>query len=191
MFGAYEELVPQISVGEVGTLFVGSHGGGRRLENALDALRTVFVGSSSNDANSTPTDIQEPIFANLQLLRASAEFQAAKSNVRLVTPSSSFADESIINSQEAMAYRYALLELLPFAVVANSEALNQMLYGAYPTRLSLHNTTTGTGSLTEQWLRDRAAMAETLFVANSRSLPIYYDPTSQTNWTYEDLSTEE
>jgi Ca2+-binding RTX toxin-like protein len=170
VYKAYSDLQPSLSMDQAASLFISSGTGTRRLEDALDALRTVFVGSSSNDANKTPTGNREAFFNNLSAMTAGtgpSSFHALAGQVRLVPVGSNFADLAQDETDTALAYRYALLELQPFAVVANTEAANQMLYGSYSSRLSLYNDPTGQGVLSNSWINDRSMLVREAVRANT------------------------
>jgi hypothetical protein len=166
---SYQQLQPGLSTTQIGALFAAAGMGERRLEDALDALRTVFIGSASNDVNRTPTGDRDRLYINLQALSADADFQALSGHVRLETNRMGFASAAQADTQAARAYRYALLELLPFAAVADTEAANQTLYGPYSQRLSLYDEATATGELTRTWLADRAVLVEALAARNLKN----------------------
>ena len=128
------------------------------MESALDALRAVFVGASSNDVNRTASNDKEALFTNLYALTGSQTYRDLRGQVRLVASGNALVAPALADSSVGQAHRFALLELLPFAVVANTEALNQALYGYYAQRLSLYDEQSGQGELTRQWISDRAAM---------------------------------
>ena len=186
---AYEKVQPDLTVQQVGELFASSGTKDRRLENALDALRTVFIGAPSNDLNRTATGDRDSLYRNLDYLVQNADFKAMAAQVTLTPAGLGFAGAALPDTQTALAYRYALLELLPFAVVGNTEARNQTLYGAYSQRLSLYDPATGLGQLTSEWLTDRAAMLETLTKANTRNEAFYTVPGSNQVWIYDDRAT--
>jgi Ca2+-binding RTX toxin-like protein len=62
------------------------------------------------------------------------------------------------DTDQGLAYRYALKELNPFAVLANTPQANDGLYLAHNAEGQLNrvNPTDGTGTLTSQYLTDRA-----------------------------------
>ncbi len=167
---AFARLQPGLSVERLGVLFAASALGEHRLEYALDALRAVFIGSASNDANSTPTGDRERLYVNLQSLLADSGFRALSGHVSIEAAGVGFASRAQVDTHGALAYRYALLELLSFAVVADTEAANQTLYGAYTQRLSLYDEATGQGELTREWLVDRASMLDWLTLRNAKSI---------------------
>ncbi len=158
IYDTYARLQPNISMDQASSLFVASGAGDRRQEDALDALRTVFIGSASNDANRTPTGNADAFYGNLYQLQNNAGFKTLSGQVQLVQANSGFTAAAQATTDAALAYRYALLELLPFAVVAYTDEQNQTLYGSYAQRLSLYDETTGQGQLTQSWLTDRTAL---------------------------------
>lgn len=170
IYAAYAQLDAGMTMEKAANLFVSSGTGTRRLEDALDALRTVFVGSASNDANKTPTGNRDAFFNNLVTMTSGmgpGSFQALAGQVQLVPVGSSFASLAQEETAIALAYRYALVELQPFAVVANTEEANQTLYGYYSSRLSLYNDQTGQGELTNSWIDDRAMLLKDILQINS------------------------
>ena len=170
IFDTYARLQSNISMDQASSLFVASGTGDRRQEDALDALRTVFIGSASNDSNKTATDDRDAFYNNLYQLQNNAGFKTLSGQVQLVQVNPGFAASAHATTDAALAYRYALLELLPFAVVANTDAQNQTLYGSYTQRLSLYDETTGQGQLTQSWLTDRTAFLSTIAYRNQYDL---------------------
>jgi Ca2+-binding RTX toxin-like protein len=168
---ALATLDPAVSASKANTLVqVASNQHGDTLESLLDALRAVFIGSASNDVNETPTGDRDRFYSNLYSLQNDSGFKALTGRVALVQAHGGFATLAQGNTQAALPYRYALLELLPFAVVADSEAANQTLYSPYVQRLSLHDESTGQGELSGQWLSDRAAMLGALVLRNQQDV---------------------
>lgn len=55
LYKAYGDLQSSLSTDDASKLLVSSGAGNRRLEDALDAMRNVFIGSASNSPNKTPT----------------------------------------------------------------------------------------------------------------------------------------
>ena len=167
---AYASLHPGLSTEQIGSLFLAAGHRERRLEDALDTLRTVFIGSASNDINKTPTGDRDRFYVNLLALQDDVGFKALSGQIRMAQANAGFTSLSQVDSSNALAYRYALLELMPLAAVASTDAQNQTLYGAYSQRLSLYDATTGQGELTRPWLTDRAAMLDWLRLRNSRNV---------------------
>jgi Ca2+-binding RTX toxin-like protein len=163
---AFARLQPGLSIERLGVLFAASSLGERRLEDAVDALRTVFINSSSNDANRTPTGDRESLHLNLNALLENGTYQSLIGHAQIMEGGVHFSSAVQADTYAALAYRYALLEMLPFAVVADTEAANQALYGAYTQRLSLYDEATGQGELTREWLADRAMLLEAIGARN-------------------------
>ena len=193
IYAAYAKVQPDISMDKASALFVAAGSGSLRQEAALDALRTVFVGPSSNDVNRTANGNREAFYSNLDLLLNNASFKALSGQVQLVQAGPSFTSAAQGNSNSALAYRYALLELLPFAVVANTAAQNQTLYSYYTQRLSLYNPSTGQGELTQTWLADRATLLQGLVALNSadKSYDIPLPGNVNANYTYTDIASNQ
>ena len=165
----FARLEPAASVGQVEAQFLAAGTGDRRVEDWLDALRTVFMGSSSNDTNKTPTDNRDRLYFNAFSLQNDNAFIALSGHVQLATANAGFGTLAQSSGNASLAYRFALVELLPLAVVADTDAANLTLYGAYTQRLSLYDEATGQGELTTQWLNDRAAMVQWLVSQNTKN----------------------
>lgn len=170
VYAAYAGLQPGLSTSQIDPLFISAGNRERRLEDALDSLRTVLIGATSNDSNKTPTDSRDAFYSNLYALQNSATYKSMVGQVQLVAGSVAFAALAEGTTGAALAYRFALLELLPVAVVANTSLQNQTLYGAYAQSLSVFDETTGQGELTKQWLADRSAMLGALVLRNQQNV---------------------
>ena len=184
----YARLQPTLSTSQITSQFLAAGYGDRRLEDALDALRTVFIGSASNDANKTQTGDRDRFYFNLYSLQGDTGFTSRIGQMRLVQADAGFVSLARATTNTALAYRYALLELLPLAVVASTDAGNQTLYSAYTQRLSLVDANTGLGELTDQWLVDRAAMLEALARANINNERFAYDSRVQQTTLFVDAT---
>jgi len=147
---------------------------GDSLEKTVDAFRKLFVGS--NPAfQPLPVDSTVGGFGNLEFRN---EFYIAIGEVRdaviakqaqgvvftiddLTSPavsSPAIADIADTDTDQGLAYRYALKELNPFVVMANTPQANDALYQGHNAQgqLDRFNAATGTGTLTGQYLTDRA-----------------------------------
>ena len=188
---AFTRLNPSFTAAQFGQLFkAGSNTVAGSLECALDTLRTVFIGSASNDTNKTPTGDREAFFNNLTQLQNDAGFQALSGQVQLVPTHAGFSSAAQASTNTALAYRYALLELLPVAVVAGTDAQNQTLYGAYTQRLSLYDANTGQGELTQSWIQDRSTLLQALITRNTSDLAstVAFPGKATANYTFTDLA---
>ncbi|NOT24402.1 MAG: hypothetical protein HOP22_16995, partial [Nitrospiraceae bacterium] len=89
------------------------------------------------------------------------------------------------DTDQGLAYRYALKELNPFAVVASTSPANDALYQVHNDQgqLSRMNPTDGTGTLTTQYLDDRA-----LFLKEKIALNQLDHATSSGNVHFKDFT---
>jgi Ca2+-binding RTX toxin-like protein len=85
------------------------------------------------------------------------------------------------DTSEGLAYRYALKELNPFAVLDLDYAVHNSIG-----ELNLYDPVTGQGELTEQWLTDRAHFA----VLNSQALQTVAPNLFQSLDYFEDVTTQ-
>jgi Ca2+-binding RTX toxin-like protein len=173
----------------------------KSLENALDAVRRILLGS---DVKTTPSgsnaNDRDQFYTNYYALvkpdpnsPANVAFSTLAGNAVLRT----LVGESQINLQtlaqstgpNGLAYRYALSELNPFALLgANYETLHNNLG-----QLERYEPTTRTGTLTDEWLIDRSAFLVNKIIAstadsevNGRALILQAGPLLQ---HFEDRST--
>ncbi|MDQ1919813.1 calcium-binding protein [Massilia pseudoviolaceinigra] len=133
------------------------------LEKVVDSLRTILAGA---EVAPTPPDL---VYGNNAAMQTAINEVRAKLNgslklVNLVGLSSeAIAARANVpgSSGEAIAIRYALREMLPFAVVgANYAPFNPN------GELDVFNEETGDGQLTENYLKDRAAMLVAVLADN-------------------------
>ena len=140
------------------------------LENALDALRKVFLGpveiTDSNPATGGFGDLtfRNPFYQNIATLTAAAQAARDAGAAYTITPLTSFNAATIANAAETdvvqgLAYRYALKELNPFAVLGADLARTSALYAQHNVGGALELETEG-GILTSQYLKDRAEFLE-------------------------------
>ena len=137
------------------------------LERTLDALRTLFqqnyqYGHLYYDATptlsgDTPTG-RDDYYSNLQSLQTwwdASPFTALTLTPLAELSAGQIATLAMSDTSNGMAYRYALYKLNPFAVTGSSA-----LYGGINANgeLTRYDPATGQGVLTDQYLKDRAAM---------------------------------
>ncbi|MGH7217384.1 MAG: calcium-binding protein, partial [Nitrospiraceae bacterium] len=164
--------------------FVGTSGlaEGNSLENALDVLGKLFV------PNYTPTQLgrqtgdfgsltfRNAFYTNLAAVKTAlaggtftieplVELNAQGTAVIRLTPAE-VKTEALENTDRGLAFRYALKNLNPFAVVgADYNGLGHASNG----QLAMFDPATGFGDMTEQYLTDRAAFLEAKIELNLRN----------------------
>jgi|CXWL01.1.fsa_nt_gi hypothetical protein len=170
---------------------------GDSLEKTVDALRKIFqptvsplpvnsqVGGFGDFANRN--EMYTAMAAIREAVRgwqdAGATFTLVDLNeaaLRLSSDPASIENIAQTDTAQGLAYRYALKELNPFAVVANTSQANDALYASHNDQgqLDLFNPADGTGTLTAQYLDDRA-----LFLAEKIALNLS-DRDTSTRGTY-------
>ncbi len=147
------------------------------LENGLDALRKVFQGITTT---STPQGDHDAYYSNMIALRDS---MPAASSYRLDSlvgvPSSTIYSQARAATADGWAYRYALQELNPFAVIGTDYAQHNA--GG---SLDLYDAQTGNGTMTALYLSDRAELLTKRVVVN-----IHDGGTVSTDTHYVDVRT--
>jgi Ca2+-binding RTX toxin-like protein len=83
----------------------------------------------------------------------------------LVNQTNDAASMALSSTPEGLAYRYALVNLNPFAVIGANYAIHNA-----SAELDLYDSATGNGTLTPQYLEDRAAFSRQVFFRNTADL---------------------
>lgn len=150
----------------------GSNKADASLESILDALVHLFIGNSISDTpigdeGDSPNSrviyhfnlaaLKDELFDDATVLNP--QLKPNYQNLRIVDVAS-LAGSASLDTAEGLAYRYALTELNPFAVVGTDYNVHNN--GA----LDFYNPTTGQGEITDQWLADRAQMLSHLLQCN-------------------------
>jgi|CXWL01.1.fsa_nt_gi hypothetical protein len=190
----------QVASGFVGTAGVAE---GNSLENALDALGKLFV------SNYTPTQsgrqtgdfglltFRNAFYANLAAVNTALGSQTYDIEPLLTVPGPGTpgpvlampADVVQSRAQEqtdrGLGYRYALKSLNPFAVIGTTAESHAALYAPHANNgvLDLYNDTDGTGTMTTQYLIDRA-----LFLAEKVALNQLDQDTSSRAIHFQDVA---
>ncbi len=134
------------------------------LETVLDALR-VFVADyqqATSTATVTPTirDNRDRFYTNLLNLQAEIRdlslYNETSESLGLTVASLVGADTGVLfnNAKQYDSVRYALAKLNPFTITGNPAPYDQINFDG---SLDLYSSETGTGTLTDQYLRDRSA----------------------------------
>jgi hypothetical protein len=195
LFSLFEKIDPTtLTVPSLTTILnAASNVPERSLGSALDALRKLFQPSN-------PTFVATPAFrsgdsdvtnrntyyVNLQALSGSLPLGTTFHVVNLAEniPGGIFLQAQ---SADGLAYRYALKELNPFAVTGSDSAGTAALYQNHngQQELDLVNLTTGTGTLTLDYLQDRE-----LFLKEKIALNQLDQDTSSRNIHFQDVASD-
>ncbi|MDO8465395.1 MAG: putative Ig domain-containing protein [Gallionella sp.] len=134
------------------------------LESAVSALGKLFLvnsaaGFNANEFDSS-TNGRDLIYTALK------DINTAVSGSYTLRDLSAFSAAQIASvAQGNIAYRYALLNLTPFALIGNDA-----VYAQHNTQgeLDIYNPATGSGTLTDQYLKDRSAFLVDKTIANTQ-----------------------
>jgi trimeric autotransporter adhesin len=172
----------------VASLNVANVSEGDSLEKTVDAFRKLFVGPN---AASQPLPVDSTIggFGNLAFrnemytaMAAITQAVEAKQAQGVVFTIDDLTDPTVsapviagiadTDTDQGLAYRYALKELNPFAIMANTLQANDALYQAHNDQGQLIrvNLTDGTGAFTVQYLTDRALFLKEKIALNQLDL---------------------
>jgi len=146
---------PAVGIGKVTDILkAASNKPALSLEASLDALRKFFKDPAISNPAPTATDNHEQYYQNLFNLQSRIAPYAGALTIDPLTTTGEAQLARLAQGSEAIAYRYALKELNPFAIVGNND-----LYSPHNLNgeLNLFNPVTGTG-LTREYLADRAEM---------------------------------
>ncbi|MBL8072970.1 MAG: putative Ig domain-containing protein [Nitrospira sp.] len=176
---------------------------GDSLEKTVEAFHKLFVGPTT-PFQPLPVDSTVGGFGNLAFrnemytaIEAIQQAVLAKQTQGIIFTINDLTDPMMspaaisgiatTNTDQGLAYRYALKELNPFAISANTPQANDALYQVHNAQgqLTVFNPADGTGVLTEQFLADRA-----LFLAEKIALNQRDFSTSSGNIHFADYAAE-
>jgi len=190
---AMQQLDTSVTLAELNKMFdAASANANSSNEQILDGLRKILLGGNITatpvfDASDVPA--RTTYHQNLQDFINSAQFKLAQSKIAVVsllnTPVANIINAVKYDNSIGMAYRYALKELNPFIVAGSDYSLfNQN------GELDLYDPVTGTGTLTDAWITDRANMASWLLQANvADTATLLVSPTDGYALRYDDRAT--
>jgi ABC-type transporter Mla subunit MlaD len=152
IYALIERLDSSLSAKDIGEVVnAASAQNSRTLEATLDLVRKIFGAIST-----TQSENRDALYFNIaDLIQTINNGNYAETlQVRPLPDSVSMLHKARQNDNEGLAYRYALKELNPFVLVGPAS-----IYAPHNTNgeLDIFNAATGTGSLTETWLADRAS----------------------------------
>ncbi|MDT3735113.1 MAG: hypothetical protein ROZ00_02695 [Denitratisoma sp.] len=156
VFAAIAKLDPALNTNTFKSILQAAAAGtSASLERIVDALEKLF------GINSTPLATgnaqRDALYRALYDLQGNTHFVASQGSVRIENLTDKTAAGlkglAMDGDIDAIAYRYALRELNPFAMLGFDYSTHNA--GG---RLDLYDPATGRGQLTEEWLADRAAL---------------------------------
>jgi Ca2+-binding RTX toxin-like protein len=139
------------------------------LEHTVDALVN-FFGLGFAPFTGNEIDNREALYQRVVTLQTVITNLAANSTLvvdSLPTFSSAADLGNIAQGSTAFGYRYAVRELNPFAILGNND-----LYAPHNANgeLDLYELATRTGTLTEDWIKDRAKLLYADLIRNSQDI---------------------
>src|SRR3954469_12888668 len=159
------------------------------LENALDALRRLIIGPSVEPTKYKPgargfADLpaRNGFYDNIDALASTDWFAQLSNRLRVVDLTSAMASDlqataqssSLVDSESSLAYRYALRELNPFAIVDQEHV---GLYGRFGAELHPYDAVAKPEGLTDRYIADRSAFLERkLYITTLNRNGFYEDP---------------
>lgn len=141
------------------------------LENTLDGLRKLFLNAANRtqvgDAGDAPAS-RIDYHQKLGELRSVLGASLGTSSPYTIISIGIHVDTIKADALADIAHRYALKELSSFAIVGNNAIYNQHNLNG---ELDLYLSTTRTGTLTEEWIKDRAGLLQAVLIANTNDIP--------------------
>lgn len=159
------------------------------LENALDALRRLIIGPSTEPTKYKPgargfADLaaRNGFYDNIESLTRTDGFAQVSNRLKVIDLTSISASDvqaaaqrsSQVDPQVAGAYRYALNELNPFAIV---DVQRVGLYGRFGNGLEPYDAVSNPSGLTDRYIADRSAFLERkVYITTLNRNGFYEDP---------------
>lgn len=161
---------PAVGVGKITDILKASSAqAANSLERAVDALVN-FLGLEFTPLAGNQIDDREAFYQRVVPLQTVITNLTANSTLVVdVLVNTAAADlANIAQGSTAFGYRYALRELNPFAILGNND-----LYAPHNANgaLDLYNAGTRTGTLTADWITDRAKLLNAELVRNTQDNP--------------------
>ena len=159
LYNLYAKLDPNLDMSQIDALF---RAASNRIDNSLEKGLQSLVKLFQNQAPVLST--RDAYYTALIGLRDSLGTAPLPAHSYVVVPFTTVdASVALKDTPSGLAYRYALEQLNPFAIVTNTS-----LYAAHNTdhHLDLYDKNTGEGAMTEQYLKDRAAFLTEVIKAN-------------------------
>ncbi len=171
LYKAFGDLQPSLSTDDAGKLLVISGSGNRKLEDALDALRTGMLGSAVGGTNKTPTGDREAFADNLNALIDSAAYKALVGKATLgpaganlaITAKSDFAAFLSLNALSSV-----VISTTDSAAITALKVANPGLSASWSADKAarLYGDTSKVFDYSDNWYTDRSALLGALVFRN-------------------------
>jgi len=169
VYNLLAQLAPSLSTSEYKTILnlsvIGTSGS---YEGIVDALQVLF--GIDNTPLPTGNNNRNALYLAISEIQSNAGYQSYIGQMQIIplTENDSAVEFKVkalglVEPENALAYRYALVNLNPFVITGNDA-----IYASHNTNeeLDLFNSETNEGTLTEQYLEDRAAFLQVLITSN-------------------------
>lgn len=167
VYALFGELSSSANMADIGAILnAATNQNDMTLESMVNALGDMFGAGSAITGNED--DLRDALYTRIVAIRNSAGYQAAQQTADFITLISldptdpaqpadptQLANHALSDTPDGLAYRYALVNLLPFVITGDDG-----LYASHNLNgeLDLYDPVSREGALTESYLTDRAAM---------------------------------
>ncbi|MCK6385955.1 MAG: hypothetical protein L6Q52_16690, partial [Rhodocyclaceae bacterium] len=164
LYSLYGKLGPSLTLASITQLLnSASSTPDRSIENALDALRATFLGTSALTTTKTATDSRESLYANLYALQDSAAYKALKGGAAVRLTATQDAATLAGNARNDFGHFLAVRYLLPVAIEgagATLGAAHADIYARWQADRALtpEQRQQGLADHSDEYLADRAAL---------------------------------
>lgn len=189
VFNLLSQLAPTLSAADYKIILnQAANGTSASYERVVDALETLF----GIDRTLLPTgnNNRDALYTAIYRLQSDAAFGTFAGQVRITSfgglSAAQLAEIATIPSEDNadQAFRYALKELNPYAIVGNSAIYNQHNING---ELNLYDPVNRTGTLTTEWIVDRAAFLAWKNIANTNDVTALSSNQITEMWRFIDL----
>jgi len=198
VYSLYAKLSPAFTNDQITTLLKASTNTSERtLESALDALRTLLLGTAATQANPTKyagADARESLYSNLANLQGSTAYQTLAGSAALRLTAAETADSVAQEAKDDFGWFLAVRDLLPIAIEGGGGSLigaNQDLYSQWSADRSERMNDSGNLNFSDNYLADRASMLTYVMAANLADTSRVENLALQNDWYYQDVTTQQ
>jgi len=159
---------PAVGIGKITDILkAASNKPALSLEAGLDALRTLFKNPAAQNLTPTATDDRDAFYTNLY----ETEFQTRISGYTNLLSIESLVDKNATTIEASaygdLTYRYALKALNPFTILGEEGIYDQHNQNG---ELDLYDPVNRTGTLTVDWITDRAKLLYADLIRNTQDI---------------------